>query len=282
MAGRAVTERSVSSPVSSSIAVPSTSAPDGRASSNEALRVLDTFDTASMDLLNTRLLQDRIDRKYLVARRDLASLLDQLRASYRVVRAAGRPAASYDTLYFDTIDHRLYEDHRRERGRRYKVRVRHHFERELSFLEVKFQQGNGRTSKARTPRRFLDSSLDEAAQAFVDEHVTFRPFPVESLVPQVWTTFTRATLVGTALNERLTIDWDVVLRDDRVSRAFDDMVIVEVKQTRYANTTTAVRACASVHAREQAVSKYCLAVATLAPASRGFRPLIRKVEHLPV
>src|SRR6185369_17256087 len=143
MAAHAVTERSVSFPSSPTpIAVPATTAQDGRAFGDQALLALDAFETASLDLLNTRLLQDRIDRKYLVARRNFTSLLDQLCTGYRVVRAAGRPAATYDTLYFDTADRRLYEDHRRERGRRYKVRIRHHFERELSFLEVKFQQGN--------------------------------------------------------------------------------------------------------------------------------------------
>jgi hypothetical protein len=97
----------------------------------------------------------------------------------------------------------------------------------------------------------------------------------------VWTAFTRATLVGTVLNERLTIDWDVALRDERGRVDFPGIAIVEVKQTAYVNTTAAVVACRTMHARERSVSKYCLAVSTLTEARRsGFAPLIREVEHL--
>jgi hypothetical protein len=244
----------------------------------EPPRVLDAFRDASADLVSTRLLQQRVDRKYLVPKRLLDQLLSQLSAGYELVRAAGLPAATYDTLYFDTADRQLYEAHRRGRGRRYKVRIRHHLDRRLSFLEVKRKDSEIRTTKARLERPFGGSTLDADALEFIGRHF---PIPARCLLPQVSIAFRRVTLVGALVHERVTIDWDVEVRNGERRELLPGLAIVEVKQARYSNAAPAVNALRALHLHEQSISKYCLATVKLAGVRDNvFRPVLRVLEQL--
>ena len=239
---------------------------------------LETFRDASAELVAARTLQQRVDRKYLLPKQALNSLLAGLCADFRVVRAEGRLAATYDSQYFDTPDRQMYEDHRRGRGRRHKVRIRHHLERRLSFLEVKSKSANGRTSKARLGRPFGDAELDEDGLAFIEAHA---PFRAGLLIPTVSAAFRRITLVGEQTDERITIDWDLELRDDRQRERLPHVAIAEIKQGGYSNYTHAIRVFRGLHIRETAVSKYCLATARLAAVrTNTFRPTLRAVEQL--
>lgn len=239
---------------------------------------LEALREASAELLNARLLQQRIDRKYLLPKRLLEPLLARLGADYQVVKSAGHPAATYDTLYFDTQDRQMYEAHRRGRGRRYKVRVRHHLDRQLSFLEIKRKDSEIRTTKTRLARPFGDSRLDEESCAFIERH---SPFRAALLIPQLSVAFHRITVVGTSVNERITLDWDIELRDDRRRELFPRVVVAEVKQARHSTGTPAVAALRALHVHEGSVSKYCLATVILADVrSNIFKPALRAVEHL--
>jgi hypothetical protein len=245
----------------------------------EMPRALRAFGDASAELLAARALQQRVDRKFLLPKALLEPLLEGLLGDFRVVRAEGRLAATYDSQYFDTPDRQMYEDHRRGRGRRHKVRIRHHLERRLTFLEVKERNAGGRTQKARLARPFGDCTLDPDAQRFIEAH---SPFRVGCLVPVVSTAFRRITLVGTDADERITIDWDLDLRADHRRQLLSHLVIAEIKQARYANCSDAVRVLRHLHVRETPLSKYCLATAGLIANVRvhTFRPALRAVEQL--
>ena len=236
------------------------------------------FRDASSELLAARALQRRFDRKYLLPKRLLEPLLAQLSSSFRVVRAEGRLAATCDSLYFDTPDRQMYEDHRRGRGRRHKVRIRHHLERQLSFLEVKRRNAGGQTTKARVGRPFGYAALDEEGSAFVEAHC---PFRAAQLTPGLSSAFRRITLVGEQVDERITIDWDLELRDDHRRERLPHVAVAEIKQPRYSNNSDSVRTFRALHIRETAVSKYCVATAMLAAVrSNTFRPVLRAVEQL--
>jgi hypothetical protein len=239
---------------------------------------LEVLETATPELLAARLLQQRVDRKFAMPRMAVPALIHRLDTDHRLVRAAGAPAATYETCYFDTVDQRMYDAHRRGRIPRYKVRVRHQRERRLSFLEIKRKGHDGRTCKERLPRTFRDTRLDEDAAAFLAAHC---PIPAVLLRPALWLTFRRATLLGDQAEERLTIDWEFEFRfGDRIGR-WPQLAIVEVKQPRHHHDTPAVRALRDLGIRETAVSKYCVGIATLGSArANTFKPVVRELEHL--
>src|SRR5688572_21703226 len=168
-------------------------------------RALGLFGRASAELLSTRALQQRVDRKYLLPEARLEPLLDLLRADYAVVHSAGMLLAAYATLYLDTREFQTYEDHRRGRRPRCKVRLRHHLDRQVSFLEIKRKDG-ARTTKLRLLRTFGDETLDPAAVQFVDAHCWLG---ATRLSPRLSVRYRRITLVGLVANERITIDSDI-------------------------------------------------------------------------
>jgi hypothetical protein len=240
--------------------------------------VLHRFEEASPELLNARLLLQRTDRKYLLARRDLDDLLSMLAGDYRVLRSAGHLVASYRTVYFDTPDLRTFEDHRRDRRPRCKVRIRHHLDRGLTFLEVKCKGRDGRTSKARLERPFGSEELDADARRLVDRHCALG---ADRLAPVLALEFRRVTLIGERADERMTIDWDLRIGSGARRDRLPDVAIVEVKQPRFSNRTPSVRALRAMHVQERGISKYCIALTRLAPVRpHAFRPVLRKMEQL--
>jgi len=234
-------------------------------------RVLARFGDASPDLIAARALQRRIDRKYMFPKRLLASALESLSADYRVARAADALVARYETVYFDTPDRQLFDDHRRGRRPRYKVRLRHYCDRQLSFIELK--QKGGCTSKMRlelpfagsvgettAPAAIWKSPLGADAARFVDQHC---PVPAERLRPVIRVTFSRLMLIGDHVNERVTFDWNIAYGDGDAFERLPEIVVAEVKQAGSADDGVAIQTFSRLDMREQTLSKYCLATMRL-------------------
>jgi hypothetical protein len=240
--------------------------------------MLATFDEASEDLLQARTLQQRIDRKYILPQRLLPQWLDGLLADYRIVRSADQVVARYETLYFDTPERQMYDDHRRGRRPRSKVRIRHHVERRRTFLEVTVKETNDRTMKVRTELPFGQRELATETRQFID---TYCPIRAIHLVPCLSVTFFRVTLVGVNLDERVTLDSGLEFHDRGWRESVAGVVIAEIKQARYSNAHGAARALRALNLREQALSKYCLATARLTPVRMNtFKPAFRALERL--
>jgi hypothetical protein len=238
---------------------------------------LGRFSDVSSALLASRALLQRIDRKYTIASHQVEPVLANLGNAYGVLRSGGSLAARYRTVYFDTPDLCLYHAHRRGRAERYKVRVRHHVDREMSFVEVKHRTGPGRSIKWVLPKPFGTSTLDEEAEAFIATHC---PVPARDLVPRVWITYRRITLVAYELDERITIDCNLEYGDGRTSERWPAAAIAEVKQGRRVNHTPSIKALRDARVCERAISKYCVATTRLSGApGNTFKPALRALEQ---
>ncbi len=234
---------------------------------------LGPFSEVTPSLLAERALLQRVDRKYVMRARDVGPVIARLSDVYGVLRAGGALLAKYRTVYFDTEDLRLYDDHRRGRPERHKVRIRHHVDREMSFVEVKRRNAVGRSLKFVLPRPFGITVLDEEARSFVERYCGVSP---AELRPRVWVTFRRLTLVGYGLDERMTFDCDFEYGDGRGREGWGNAAIVEVKQGRHSNGSPSVVALRGAGAREQSISKYCVATARLSEVRGGaFKPAVR-------
>lgn len=249
-----------------------------RSPGDAVLNVLARFADAPAEILADRALQRRVDRKYLLPVQQLGPLLTRLQADYCVLRSGRKPLAQYESIYFDTPERQFYDDHRRGRQPRYKVRIRHHLDRQLTFLEIKRKEKSGYTTKFRLQLPFAESQLGAEARSFIEE---YSPICGARLVPCVTIAFFRITLVGASVNERLTFDWDVAFHDEHRREGLPGVVIAEIKQRQYSNASTAIDALRALHVRSQDVSKYCLATSRLAPVRvNRFRPALRAVERL--
>ena len=63
---------------------------------------------------------------------------------YKCVEIENKRVSQYQTLYYDTKDMKLYNEHHNGHLNRYKIRHRTYVDSNLSFLEVKFKNNKGR------------------------------------------------------------------------------------------------------------------------------------------
>jgi hypothetical protein len=239
--------------------------------------VLD-FEVATAALIEARSLQQRVDRKYLLRADALQPLLARLRQGYCLLPAGEQGWARYENTYLDTPGRDLYHAHRCGRRPRYKIRIRHHVERRLSFLEIKRKTNNGRTAKHRLALPYGQSHLGAPERLFIDRCATV---DTAHLMPCVSISFARLTLVAKGLNERLTFDRDLTFIGGTCEKRFSRLVIAEIKQAEYSNHLGAVAELRTLHVREAAFSKYCVGTIVVAPvAGNVFKPTLKAVERL--
>ena len=81
-------------------------------------------------------MQRRFDTKFVAHARCVPKLLGLLKPDYRVLRAGDVALARYKTLYLDGSDFASVVAHHRGRRHRQKVRIRHHMDRQKSFLRA--------------------------------------------------------------------------------------------------------------------------------------------------
>ena len=240
--------------------------------------LLRSFDVAPPALADSRTLLHRVDRKYLLAPGALELLLRYLRPEHLVLLAGQAAWARYESVYFDSVGRDLYHAHRRGLMPRHKVRIRHHLDRQLTFLEIKRKERGGRTVKFRVSLPFGQVDLGPDERRFIEAHT---PLPAASLVPAVAISFLRLTLLGRTANERVTLDQHLTVVAGGHTLSVPPAVIAEVKQPRLSHHTDAVSALRSVHAREMAFSKYCLGTFLSAPVHGSvFRPLLRALDRI--
>lgn len=230
---------------------------------------LSGFASAAVALVERREMQRRTESKFAMPVAAAASLLRALQREYAVLPAGAALVATYRTLYFDTADLAFYHAHRCGRRIRHKVRIRHYPDRSVSFLEVKARLGEDVMSKARHPREYGDSVLHPHDVAFVRAHTAVE----QPLFPQAWTDFRRVTLLGTELDERVTVDVDLRVTSAGRAESLGDLAVVEVKQPRLDRGSAAMEALRKAGGREGWTSKYCVGIALTRPEVRGHRLL---------
>ncbi len=246
-----------------------------------ALLAAELIPSADPALLEGRANLDRVDRKLVLTRPALCALLDSLGHVYSAIPANGRHAATYETTYFDTPDLRCFHDHRRGKARRFKVRVRDHVERELTFLEVKERTPAGRTRKRRLSRPFR-SVVDLASpedRAFVADAAPFDP---SELSASVRVRCRRLTLVRPGSFERLTIDWDLSFEDPvRGERVLADGLVIAELKSNATSPSPAIPMLRGAGAYELSISKYCVGACLLSRVpSAPFANVLRAVRRV--
>jgi len=207
-------------------------------------------------------LQTRRDRKYLVPRDRVDALL--MGADARALTIAGACAFHYQSTYFDTPELSSYLAAARRRPHRFKIRIRTYLDSDVSALEVKTRDARGRTVKHRTPhdvartndpthhgRRFIESLVPAAACA--------------DLQPTLITAYTRATLVATSGDSRITIDVDLAWEHPDGRRLeLPDVALIETKSP--GPPSRFDRHLWRAGHRPVTISKYCTGLAALTPA----------------
>jgi hypothetical protein len=244
----------------------------------ELKNIVDAFEPISLSEMEGTALLDRTDTKFMLDQGTLIELLKEVQGDYRILEVKGIRMNRYKTLYFDTPDLDFYHLHQNGKKNRHKVRSRKYLDSDLCFLEVKFKNNKGRTIKQRVVIDDFELDLSSDSQDFI-----LKASGIDySLVPAIWNSFTRITLVSKEDTERLTIDLNLGFQSDEDAIKLDHLVILEVKQPQASRNSKFIQALKRRHVRPDRISKYCLGVALLKDGIKrnAFKSKILKIEKL--
>lgn len=226
-------------------------------------------------------LLNRVDRKYVLPIAHLKPLLVHLSASYYILEIGGHRTFSYNTVYFDTKDFKLYQDHHNGLSNRIKVRCRQYEETAVTFFEIKRKYAGTRTDKY---RRAVPAVMDELDELAYEAILTRYPkHPLTALKPTLNNRFSRITLVSKTMTERCTIDFDVSFRSPGGVEAFiEDFAIVELKQGKTDVQSPVVKALKAMRIYPASISKYAYGLMLTQPALKhnAFKALLHRIEKL--
>ncbi len=240
--------------------------------------LVDGCDPISLDEMASVSLLDRVETKYVFGVSQLYEVLPQLAGHYRVLEIEGMRLNRYQTVYFDTSDFWLYQQHHNGSNTRYKVRTRRYVDSDLNFFEIKHKTGF-RTVKTRFQIPKMKLELDRDADEFVVSHT---PLKGDQLEPKLWNQYMRATLVSKHRQERLTFDINLTFGWGNMCMELPGIVIAEVKQERLSLDSEFIQQMRVLGVPSTSFSKYCLGACMLYDdlKSNNFKPGLRQMQKV--
>lgn len=209
-------------------------------------------------------LQTRRDRKYLLTKSQLASILETHSANLLAVHDSSTLISNYETIYFDTEDFLLHRAAAFNRRNRFKIRVRSYLDNQTTFLELKLKTSRSRTQKIRELWDYESrSELEFAKLDWFEDQLKLKGLDLPNGLRGAQTnTFSRVTLLSSDFTTRITIDSDLRVNDSTILRN-SDSVIVETKTNGHASELDL--ALWRIGVRPQRISKNGIGIALFHP-----------------
>jgi hypothetical protein len=240
---------------------------------------IEAIPSVGLSQLDSVSLLNRMDSKYVVTLSQLDFIFECLQSNYSILEINGIKVFTYENNYFDTPDLMFYKDHHNGYMNRLKVRSRRYVESNLCFFEIKKKEKINRTNKYResTPD-FITSVNPERTQ--VIQNFTRKSVKEVNLILN--NNFSRITLVNKNFTERVTIDCNLSFMDGKSVINFNDVAIIEVKQSKSSQSSELTSFLKTHHIREQSISKYIYGVVLLRPEIKknNFLPILKKINSL--
>lgn len=200
------------------------------------LNRLSGFSAMSLTELNaTASYLKRIDRKFLMTEEKFLEILGDLSEDFKTLEIGGKRVFLYDNVYMDTDEYLFYNQHQNKVPSRTKVRTRHYTDAgDLAFFEYK-QKENGVTKKFRYqfPASEHGTMTKGKKRFFEGVFQSLYSDKAPEISPAMQTKYNRLTLVSVTGEERLTIDFNISVKDLRNDKARDikleNLVIIESK-----------------------------------------------------
>ncbi|MBU3659624.1 MAG: polyphosphate polymerase domain-containing protein [Flavobacteriales bacterium] len=238
--------------------------------------ILHEFKPISLAEMDRVKLMNRTDTKFAFSIQKFIEFLGSLNQFYDVLEIEKTRTPHYESLYFDDDQFTFFKDHHNGKTNRFKVRIRKYVESEILFLEIK-HKFKGRTDKKRIPTKAFDEAFDEKQRQFLTKQLQSE----NQLVPTMWNSFQRITLINRTLNERLTFDFNINFHHQNTERNFNNLVIAELKQETLNRNSPFYTLMKNQQIRPYRLSKYCLGSIELYGRNQlKFNRFKKKLLHL--
>jgi hypothetical protein len=216
----------------------------------------DAFDAITLKEMDGVEFMNRTDTKFVFHQDQLIEILAKAKPFYRVLEVDNIRLAPYESVYFDTDNFEMYQQHQRGKAGRYKVRSRKYCTNNLSFIEIKYKNNKGTTSKKRISNSAFPL-FNQNGDVFISKNT---PYPGTELKPVISNNFKRITLVDKNFRERITLDTGIQFSADGKSFKLENLAIAEVKRDKSANNSQFVKLLKEFNIKPGGFSKYCFGV----------------------
>lgn len=234
----------------------------------------------SLEEMDSVKLMNRMDIKYLTHISNLQKIISASREAYQILEINNKRMMGYESLYFDTEDHRMYINHHNRKLNRYKIRIRQYLDSQDFFLEIKFKSNRGQTKKTRIPVSNYQAVESIDGASFIREKSIYNPVEI---LPKLVTTFNRITLVNKEKQERITIDSDLSFHiPGQAPTILSSLMVIELKTRRLAPSGGFKEILLSERIFEKKLSKYCTGTNLLYPHIKRnrFKPKLSYINKL--
>jgi hypothetical protein len=218
---------------------------------------LSKLSPVSLDEMSGIRLMSRIEIKYVFTTSRLTDLVVLLGKNYQVLEINKMRILPYSTTYLDTDDFLFYNQHVRGQFDRHKIRYRKYEATSESFLEIKKKTNQGRTIKWRIENQLTSGFFDSRASDFMHDYL---PVSQDIVRPSLLNQFTRITLAGFELKERITLDFNISFTrpGDLESVTLPYLVIAELKKEPYSDSSHFKSLIKQLNIYPTSFSKYCV------------------------
>jgi len=240
---------------------------------------LDLYSTLSLKELGEAALLDRQETKFLFPEKLLLPLLNGLEADYQLLDIDGRRHFDYLSVYLDTPDRVLYQQHQAGARPRWKIRRRTYLNTGRSYWEVKRKDNRNLTHKTR--QRIGQHNYQLLLVSRLLE-ITNYPGSITDLKPVLKTHYTRITLVHKHRQERITLDSRLSFSDGLCNKTYSNLVVVEIKQNRLDLRSPFRTRIKQIGGQPCRFSKYCLGSLLFDPSLKynRFKPILHQIKSL--
>ncbi len=239
--------------------------------------ILATYEPISLKGLDQVKMLNRIDTKFVFHINQFADILEEIKENYYALEIDSNRMFAYESLYFDTEDYQLYKFHHNGKINRLKVRYRRYSDSGLVFFEVKYKVKGNRTDKKRLKQDDVKLTLTDEELDLVHHH----QLDEATLQKKMWIYFNRITLASKKMNERLTLDLQIVFDNFKSKKSFPELVIAEVKTDKSATGSPIIKSFNKRSFEEVGFSKYSTAVAMMEDIKHNaFKPNFIKIEKI--
>jgi len=226
--------------------------------------LLKDFGSSDLDKIKSLKLMNRKDTKFIFHKDLLFEMLNEISDDYDILEIEKKRIFKYTTLYYDTPFFHLYKDHHNKKLNRFKVRMRKYDDSNIYFLEIKFKTNTGHTVKKRIEREEIENNLTENSLAYVknvfEGFAAGRCHEITTLEPKIYTNYSRITLSGKNIKEKVTLDLNYSVIGNQ-NRAFNSHVIAELKQEKLNTNSPFYGILRNRGIKKTSFSKYCAAIA---------------------
>jgi hypothetical protein len=202
-----------------------------------------------------------MDSKYVMPVDKLRILLDKVSDFYKVLEINDQRSFYYKTVYFDSPDLAFYINHQNRRSNRFKIRERHYYVNDQSFLEVKRKNNKGKTIKSRMKLDGFQPLTNEYYN-FIESHIDLKE---RNLIESSTNAFNRITLASFESNERITIDYNFIFESNENAKNINYFAVVELKREKSKNNSPITEILHELKVYPKGFSKYCMGLAILNP-----------------